>query len=58
MDTTLLYGLLQIVVIAVLGIGLAVTLVQVWRRRQRERWLKQDLLNSVYNARERRVRGD
>lgn len=29
-----------------------------WRRRQRERWQNMDQLNSVYNARERRRRGD
>lgn len=57
-DTTILYGLLQLAVLAALVIGLTVTLVVLWRRRQREYWLKQDLLNSVYNAQERRIRGD
>jgi DMSO/TMAO reductase YedYZ heme-binding membrane subunit len=34
------------------------TSAMVWHRRRMERWRNLDQLNSVYNSRERRIRGD
>jgi DMSO/TMAO reductase YedYZ heme-binding membrane subunit len=37
---------------------IALTSALVWHRRRMERWRNLDQLNSVYNSRERRIRGD
>jgi hypothetical protein len=54
----MLEGFLQIAMLVMLFGVVVVTLYWRWRRRQLERWQNLEQLNSVYNARERRIRGD